>query len=306
MELTEEQLEELGMTQAEFNMMDPAEQDTLLEDIGDIEPEPEPEPKEEPKEETKPEEEPKDEPKPGAEDEPKPEEDPDDDPDSESSSKKSIPDQPLYEANLPENYKERLDEISAEREELSNKFEDGEFTHQEYNEKVNALNKEERQIERDIDKAEISSQMAINQQKQEWTNAQRSFLSENPQYDTNPVLYRALDSEVRAIAGDDANDGLTGAEILNKAHEQIKAAFGVKEEPANPDNDKNKNDKDKLKLEERNLPPNMKDIPTSDINDQQISKFDKLDKLMDTDYEAYERELAKLSPADREAYSEGQ
>lgn len=206
---------------------------------------------------------------------------------------------PILTADDPEGAEDRLKEIAEAKEKLIEQFDDGELTAKEYQLELDKLAKQEREIERAIDRADLARDMAAQQARNEWLSTVNRFLSEHPQYQQSPLMHRTLDTAVRELASKEENANLTGAEILQKAHEQIVTEFGLKQAASG----KGEGKKAPRKMD---VPPTLAKVPASDMTETENTRWSKLDRLMERDPERYEEELAKLSDSDREAYLQAQ
>lgn len=201
---------------------------------------------------------------------------------------------PLLEAELPEGYEEKLKEFESQREKLDVDFDDGELTSLEYRKALREIESEEKALRDQVLKAQIAQDMQVQQQKQEWAKTVNSFLDDNDLYRQSETLYDSLNKQVIAIANSDEAAGLTGQQILEKAHERVLAdpvlgrVFGDKEE----ENPEGKQASGK-KLQRRNVPPTLGKVPAADMTSaEEGGRFARLDKMDGLELEA---ELARLS-----------
>ena len=206
---------------------------------------------------------------------------------------------PILVVNAPEDAEGKLQEISTKKEELLAKFDDGDITTKEYQAELDALNKQEREVEWGIEKAKLAAEIEAQRQANDWKATVDNFIRENPRFspEKSPSMYQLLDIEVRRVAGLDEfknrTDPAAGREILAKANENIAKDLGF--EAAKPAGNKTPANKP-------NLPPNLANIPAADQNDTQGGKYAVLDRLAGSDPIAYEEALMKLPEADRNAY----
>lgn len=204
---------------------------------------------------------------------------------------------PLLVAQAPADAEAKLAEISTQKEELLTQFDDGDITAKEYQQKLDALMKQERQIELDLREAQLAAKLEQQRQVNEWNATIQSFITENPRYNpkTSPRMYQMLDMEVRAVATSDEfknrTDSAAGRLILQRAHENLAKELGFEVKPAS-----------KQTAPKPNLPPSLHNTPAADTNDVTGGKWAVLDRLQATDPIRYEDELMKLSDRDREAY----
>lgn len=200
---------------------------------------------------------------------------------------------PLLVPTLPQDAEARLTEIGTKKEALLEQFDNGDITAREYQKQLDALNKDERQLEYQINEAKLAEKLNLQQQQNDWQATCNRFVDDHPIYKNNQRLYNALDAEVRTLAQKPETANWTGQKFLDEAHKNLKEAFGFQEaaptgkKPAAPRPD---------------LPPNLAKVPAADVEDTNGGKFAVLDRLLSTDPIAYEEALAKLPEAERNAY----
>lgn len=212
--------------------------------------------------------------------------------------------QPLLRADLDPEAETKLQEIATKREELDTQFDDGELTTKEFRQALADLDKQERSIEQQQFKAQIAQEMKEEADRAAWMKEVRTFLDDHPEYEERPRLYDNLDAVVKELAADDKNAGLTGDEILVKAHEKVYTDLGL---PVPDAKKKEENNGDKKpagkKRTKKPAPPNLGSVPSSDTSDPTKSgQFTQLDKLADTNPQKFEEAFAKLSEAEQERY----
>lgn len=206
----------------------------------------------------------------------------------------NLPGAPLLVAEAPEDAAAQLESISSKKEELITQFDDGDITAKEYQQQLDALAKQEREIERALDKAEIAAEMEKQRKYNEWVSTVNGFLDTNKVYKDNPRLYRALDQEVKDVAATPEAANWDGNQILKKAHENLSEAFGLGKAAPAADGKPGKT--------KPNLPPNLAKVPAADTNDMGAGKYAALDRLAAENPIAYEEHLAKMPDAERDAY----
>jgi hypothetical protein len=200
---------------------------------------------------------------------------------------------PLLNAVDTENTEEQLKSIYDQKKTLVTQFDDGDLTAAEYQSQLDRINKQERDIERQQFKSSIANEMAENQQRVHWESTVNTFLDAHPEYRGSEVKYQTLDAVVRKVAQEDENSGLTGKEILHKAHERILSEFGG----LNPATQSN------AKKTAQTIPPTLGGVPAAENADiGQNPKYRQLDNLMEKDPVAFERVLAGLSEDEQNAY----
>lgn len=208
----------------------------------------------------------------------------------------ALPNAPLLVADAPQDADAKLKEISAKKDELITQFDDGDITAKEYQQQLDTLAKQEREIERALDKAELAAQMEKQQKYNEWIGTVNAFLETHNAYKENPRLYRALDQEVKDVANTPEAANWTGSQILKKAHENLVEAFGLAKDTT-PEPKGNK-----TSIPKPDIPPTLGKVPAADTNDTSGGKYAALDRLATTNPIAYEEALAKMPDAEREAY----
>lgn len=209
---------------------------------------------------------------------------------------------------VPEGSGDRLDAITERKNELATKFDEGEIDRAEYTREVNALDKERGELQKAIDRHEMARDMAIT----EWgQSAVPAFIEAHPMYkDQDGPLYSMLDAEVRKLQSSGKYDSPFDQRILMKAHRNIEAAIkgvtGAKQETAPDPKPAAAAKKPSVGAQpgtKREIPPTLNQIPAvADADIGEGGKFAYLDRLMEQDGVAYEKELAKLSDADKDAY----
>lgn len=205
-------------------------------------------------------------------------------------------DAPLLVASAVEDLDARLSDIATKKDALLTQFDDGDITAREYQKQLDALAKEERQLEFQQHEAQLASKLEQQRLQNEWTSTCNSFVDSHPIYKDNARLYKALDAEVRELAARPETANWSGQRFLDEAHKNLKAAFGFNE-PA----DTGKKSKPKFDPT-ANLPPNLAKVPAADIENTTGNKYAVLDRLASTDPLGYEDALAKMPEAERNAY----
>lgn len=207
--------------------------------------------------------------------------------------------QPVFVAQVPADAEAKLADIASKKEALITQFDDGDITAKEYQRDLDALMKEERQIEQALLEAQIAAKMEQQRQVNEWNATVGGFIAENPRYDpkTSPRMYKMLDAEVREVANSEEfknrTDSAAGRLILQRAHENLAKELGFEVKPAG---------KQQQKVPKPPLPPSLHTAPAAEASETSNGKWAVLDRLQATDPVGYEEALMKLSDRDREAY----
>ncbi|WP_159953035.1 hypothetical protein [Rhizobium sp. 18065] len=199
---------------------------------------------------------------------------------------------------LPADFKDQQESIKKGLAELATKFDAGELTADEFMTERGTLEEKSTELLRRQITADVQRETAIDT----WKGEVSTFMGDHPQY-KSPVLQGLLDAEVRKLQAESVNP--LNPKLLAKAHaniaSQIEAAYGVKSEGKKPDD--NKTPAKPAGKPRPEIPPTLSSMPASDISDADDGgEFAHLDRLLDRDSQAYEKELAKLSPDVRDRY----
>jgi hypothetical protein len=214
--------------------------------------------------------------------------------------------QPILVAEAPADADAKLKEIGEKKGELLDQFDNGDITAKEYQSQLDVLNRDERTIERQVEKAQTAADMNAQQQKNTWLGQVQDFTSkDHPEYGTSRSRWMALDTFVKEIANDPANAQLSGQQILAKAHEMVVADLGAAPAGAKKDDTRKLDDKAGKPLKGAKVvpPQTLAKVPAADHNElEENGRWAALDRIADSDPIAYEDQLMKLSNADRDAY----
>lgn len=200
---------------------------------------------------------------------------------------------PILVAEAPEDAEAQLQQIASEKEALVAKFDDGELTAKEYQAELDKLNKQERSIERAIDKAQIAADMESQRQINEREATINGFLSDvGIKRDFGDLRFAALDSAVKVVANRPESAELGVREILQKAYDLCVEQGVIQKKSAEPVQPKQRKPIAAV--------PNLARVPASDMTSTDDgNRFAHLDRL---DPVAREAAFSKMSPADQEAY----
>ena len=209
----------------------------------------------------------------------------------------AAPSAPILVVDAPTDADAKLKDIATAKDALIAQFDDGDITAKEYQQQLDALAKQEREIERAVERSALAAEMEQQRLKNEWAETVNAFIEINDVYNptTNPRMYRALDQEVRDVAGSPEAKTMTGAQILAKAHENLAQAFGFeakKEAPAGK----------VRRVPKPDLPPSLDKVPAAETLDVTSGKYGALDRLASTNPLAYEEALMKMSDRERDEY----
>jgi hypothetical protein len=201
---------------------------------------------------------------------------------------------------MPDKAKETLASIEQKGTEIAQKFDAGDLTAGEFHAQMAANSDAKGKLLSAIDKATTAQEMRV----AHFTKAVvPRFLKEHPEYNgaKNPVLYRALDGEVRALqeaAGKSGENYLSPA-LLRKAHANVQKAFGRKDAAVTPPGKGKAKPTLPDKSQKPDTPRTLARVPADSVDDLDGGKFERMDRLRATDYEtAFE----KMSQAERDEY----
>jgi len=195
--------------------------------------------------------------------------------------------------SLPPVDKEYEDKIKA----LDTKLDEGDIDFDDYKKQLLA-------VERERTRAIVREETSRISAEKTWESEQAEFFSDkdNAKFKHNPIIYDAFAREVNRLLGLKEWKSKPGPEILDKAKESIKSAFGIKD--SNEGRKKKDSDGEKAvkaakkSSGKRTGPKTLKDVPASDKNTDKAYEY--LDNLEGAEYEAA---LSKLSEAELEAYA---
>lgn len=199
---------------------------------------------------------------------------------------------------------QRLDDSEIE---LGRRFDEGEITTNEYREGMKRLGAERENLNWQTRKAELASEMTETMQKQAWDAAVSEFMTGVGSHLTkSEALLHGFDNAVRRVTADPSNHKLSDRAQLEKAYnlfwEESRLAGlnfenAVKKsprtQPAQPQRQRDDSGK---------FVPTLAKIPAADTDDLEGGKWAALDRLAETDPIALEKAMAKMPPAELEAY----
>jgi hypothetical protein len=214
--------------------------------------------------------------------------------------------EPILVAEFPENHEARLKAFKDDKKATLDAYENGDITTSEYHEKLEAISEEQRKLERAVDKAEMARDAYQQQHVNNWKAQVKHFTTQtHPEYGSSTVRYQALDHFVRQVGADPASQGLSAMEIFEKAHQMVEADLGVaaKTKVAEPKADI-KDKKGPLKGSKPAAPQTLRNAPASAGEDVSTDsgKFAALDRLRESNWEAHEEALMRMSESERDRY----
>lgn len=208
---------------------------------------------------------------------------------------------------MPEKADEQLASLEQKGVEIAQKFDSGDITAGEFHAQMNANSDAKGRLLSSIDKARTADETRTAHFTRKTVPA---FLRAHPEYNAkeNPVLYRALDGEVRALqtAAGQKGENHLDPKLLRQAHINVAKAFGRTEATAADGKGKQQQGKAKPKLPSKDgkptTPPTLARVPADQGEDTDGGKFARLDRLSRTDPTGYEEALQKMTPAEADEY----
>lgn len=202
---------------------------------------------------------------------------------------------PLLSVEAPADADAKLADIATKKDALLAQFDDGDITTKEYQAQLDALNKQEREVERALDRAQLAVELERTRAQNEWTAKCNAFMGQtHPEYAKDKTLYDKLDESVRVVATMPSMRDASPEQILEKAHKLVlldhadKFAAPAAAKPAA-----------QARAAKPEAIPSLHNVPSAEVESTSGGKFAALDRLNGLELEAA---LAKLSPAEREQY----
>jgi hypothetical protein len=205
--------------------------------------------------------------------------------------------QPVLIAQIPDGTVERLAAIGDEKKAITAKFDDGDLTASEMNAELETLNKEERKLERVIDRAEIASDLENQRITNDRTKEINTFLSD-VSIPNNPsnLRFQTLNQAVIQVASDPANATLGATAIMQAAYD-LCVKEGVL--PAKAAKAAVPAAKVLTPPKVLNAPPTLASVPASDVAMTEENRFAHLNRMNPDQREAA---FARMSETDQNAY----
>ncbi len=208
---------------------------------------------------------------------------------------------PRFESKLPDDFEDQVKAIKDKRAQLRESYKNGEIDFDEFEEKREAIDEEQKALDRVALKAEIAKDMNEQTAEQLWAAEVSKFMSaalksDGIDYNKDAAKNADLDLFVKRLASDPANAEQPMDWFLQEAHKRVKALHGIETKP------ESKKPDTRRKPSEEMIPKTLANVPGGDDAAEVDSKFAELDKL---DGLKLETALAKLSPEQRQAYLAG-
>lgn len=208
----------------------------------------------------------------------------------------SVPPVPV--SKLPDDYEDKVKAVATDKKALAEQLDEGDITMAEYHDKLDGLNRTERELERTKDRVADNEHRRY----ETWTNIHViGFMKQHPEY-KNEMLTGLLDQEVRKMQAAGTYSSDTDPQILVEAHKKIAASFpGTFSEPAKP---AASGKKDEKKPVVHNTAPSLAKVPAANVDQPGEGEFSSLDRLLETDPLGWERACERLSKSDPAKYEQ--
>lgn len=247
----------------------------------------------------------------------------DDKPAEESDQQDTVVSESADQAQLRE-YSDRLEKIKTDMGDVQGKmdalveqFENDEMDFAEYNKAFNELNDQKTRLVIDESRAEDRIESIREASDRTWKEEQENFFTSegNEILRGLPTLFEAMNARVIEYANMKEYASASGEEVLRMAKadvlkdtaliDSVKGQFGVDLRVLPVFTGQSKNDPPPKSDKQDLGPKTLVDVPASDADagNDDNPQFAALDKLLETDPERYEIELAKLPKDVQEAYA---
>lgn len=205
---------------------------------------------------------------------------------------------PELRADMPENATERLAEIKTAADELLKKFEDGEIDAKAFMAQKEVLDQQSFDIKMAVQQAEFAQRQNAEARTQRWEYEQERFFGQeaNGMY-KDPVMFAALNAQVKALGQDAANANRAPHWYLEEADRLVRDRFAIGAKA--PTGDKPSGNNKPTPPDLSKVPKTLANIPAAELPDTGNAEFAHLDKLDGMDLEMA---LAKLSPEQADRY----
>jgi hypothetical protein len=217
---------------------------------------------------------------------------------------------PEYQAALPENFNELVADIAAKQAELRTKLKAGELDIDEFDTQNEALIAQREDLRASRIKAEISQEMAQQSAAQRWESAQKSFferVAAEPGFGDyrkqgNEARVAELDTFIKALAADKANEDKPVEWFLDEAHRRTKVLNGLEPYPQKTKKPTAAEAVAARKPDMKAVPKTLAQVPGGDGPGDVGDEFADLDNL---DGPAMEAAYARMSESQRERFARG-
>lgn len=217
---------------------------------------------------------------------------------------------PEYRAELPQNFNELVADIAAKQADLRTKLKAGELDIDEFDTQNEALIAQREDLRAARIKAEISNEMTQQSAAQRWESAQKSFfdrVSAEPGFGDyrktgNEARVAELDTFIKALAADKANEDKPIEWFLDEAHRRTKVLNGLEPYPQKTKKPTAEEAVAARKPDMKAVPKTLAQVPGGDGPGDVGDEFADLDSL---DGPAMEAAIARMNETQRERFLRG-
>lgn len=211
-----------------------------------------------------------------------------------------------YQVTHVQDFDAQMQIFDQRRNDMVQKFRDGEITLEDYLIQDRALKVEEDRVRDKERDASVMEKMNEQNATRTWFENVDTFINHVQKVDginyKNTTLNAALDAAVKALANEKENADKPQAWFLTEAHKRVMADLGIARRASNPD-PKPAAKKEERKPDLRNVPKTLSRVPAAAPNnprgDDEFGHLEKLDGI------ELERALAKLTPEQESRYLRG-
>lgn len=214
---------------------------------------------------------------------------------------------PVYTAELPADFDTKQAELKASLDALREKFKGGDMEVDDYEAQREAIDSQRKALDSMRTKAEIAQEMQQQSAARNWQSAIDSMFDMANKPENGGVDYRKdaekaadLDTFVKTLAGNPANNDKSMEWFLQEGHKRVKALHGIATaapapaaKPAEPAS---------RKPPIGSVPATLAQVPGADGPGDVTGEFSDVDAL---DGDALESAIARMTPMQREKYMRG-
>lgn len=204
-------------------------------------------------------------------------------------------------AELPKDHDMKVADNETAQNANEKAYEDGDISFAEYRKEQRRLDKEAHALQKLADDVELDRKLAHEKVVGQWQGLMDTFIPAHPELSKTKTRMNVFDTILQRVTAETIGKGkMPGTADVNKAYKEWCAEFDVEPEAASSDG-KGKGKAAPAKPKKK-APPVLGGMPAAQGNDAADGRFAQLDRLSG---DAFEDALAKLSPADRDAYLQG-
>ena len=202
----------------------------------------------------------------------------------------------VIDAELPDDFDQRVANNEKALADLNKAYDDGDISHAEWREQLRKLDRESRELERMKDRAELARESSQQALINHWQGLIQPFIAKHPELGEDQVSMDGFDSYLKQTTAPVMQAGGTPGQA------EIDKAYGLwcKRFNFTPAGEQQRAPAPATKTP-ITAPPTLGGLPVSTSNSVEDGRWAALDRLEGF---AYEEALAKLTPAELDAYSQ--